>query len=253
MVPAPAPRLSGGTLVRALDAPGAAPAEPAIMRNAARVEGPPDRPLMAVVLVDPGPEDRAGREALTALDLPLAVAADPEAPDSAALGAALRAAGQEVLLAGLDLPQGATPQDVEVSLAARLAALPDAIGLMAREEGGFADDRALTGQVLDILAEDGHGVLLWDAGLNAAYGAAQRAGRPAALVYRRIDSRGARAPEIERRLDRAAFEAARTGAVVVVGTAREETLRALAEWSRGDRAAQVALVPVSAIMRAGVD
>ncbi len=52
-----------------------------------------------------------------------------------------------------------------------------------------------------------------------------------------------------RRLDRAAFEARRSGEVLVVGEATPATLEALVAWASRIREGDLTLVPVSALMR----
>jgi hypothetical protein len=176
------------------------------------------------------------------------VAVDPAAPDAAETAARLRQAGHEILLAGAGLPRGATPQDVEVALSAYLDAIPGAIGVMDTDEGGFASNRAQSEQILEILGAEGYGVLLWDRGLNSAYAAAGRIDVPAALISRDLGGAMGSVSAVRRDLDRAAFDAARTGSVVVSATARPETLEALRLFARSDRAGQVALAPASAVL-----
>ena len=50
-------------------------------------------------------------------------------------------------------------------------------------------------------------------------------------------------------LDQAAFRAGQEDGVVMLGRLREETISALMLWALQDRAAQVALVPVSGVLR----
>jgi uncharacterized protein len=53
---------------------------------------------------------------------------------------------------------------------------------------------------------------------------------------------------IRRYLDRAAFKAAQEGRVAVIGTLRDETVKAIMEWAVEGRSATVALAPISALM-----
>jgi polysaccharide deacetylase 2 family uncharacterized protein YibQ len=226
---------------------GARPQDPgpALRRNGLAYRPPGDAPLLAVVLRDaPG----LAPAEVARLDLPLTVAVDPDAPGAADRAASYRAAGLEVILAGVGLPAGATPRDAEVTLAARLARFPAVIGVMDRADDGFAGDRALAEQIAGILAQEGHGLLLWDEGLNSAREVAAGAGAATALVWRRVDGPEMSAPAVERRLDRAAFEARRAGAVVVMAEARPETLEALAAFAAEARAERVALAPASAVL-----
>ncbi|MEM6741354.1 MAG: divergent polysaccharide deacetylase family protein [Pseudomonadota bacterium] len=220
----------------------------ALERNARAFDRPEDgRPLLAVVLLETR-ADADMADALSELGFPVTFAIPPDRPNAAAVAERYAGLGQEILLAGAGLPQGATPQDVEVSLTTYFSDIPSAIGLMATEDSGFVGDRDLIDQVLQVLAEDGHGLVLWDNGLNPAVAAAERAGRPTALIYRRIDSRGANGAEIGRRLDRAVFEARRDGAILVVGEARPETVSALRDWSASNRAREIAFAPASALL-----
>ncbi|NBC95636.1 MAG: hypothetical protein GVY27_04685 [Deinococcus-Thermus bacterium] len=203
--------------------------------------------MLAIVLRHSG---QTAPEAIASLPVPVSVAVDPTAPNATEAVSAYRAAGLEVLLEGAGLPAGATPRDAEVAMAAHLAAMPEVIGLLDRRTGGFAGDRALTAQMVEILGQDGHGLLLWDEGLNSAFAIAERAGQTAALVYREVDAPEMSFRAIERGLDRAAFEAARTGETVVVATARAETLDAIRAWGEGTRAERVSAAPVSAVMLA---
>ncbi|RDC72537.1 hypothetical protein DLJ49_09930 [Rhodovulum sp. 12E13] len=219
-----------------------------LARNAMPFDAAEGRPLLGIVLRH---VEGLSPSTVAALGLPLTVALDPDATNAAEIAEAYRAAGLEVILAGLGLPAGATPQDVEVTVAARLSAFPGVIGVMDAAEGGFAGDTAQAAQVGGILAESGHGLLLWDEGLNSGLGAAREAGAIAGLVWRGIDRDGMSAPAIGRRIDRAVFEAARTGAVVVVADGRSETLEALATFAAEAGQARAAPAPVSAVLLQG--
>ncbi len=231
-----------GAVEPGADEPGAFGA---LARNAMPFDAADGRPLLAIVLRH---VEGLSPSTVAALGLPLTVALDPDARDAAELAEAYRAAGLEVILSGLGLPAGAEPQDVEVTVAARLSAFRGAIGVMDAAEGGFADDTAQAAQVGGILAEGGYGLLLRDEGLNSALGAAREAGAIAGLVWRSIDRDGMSAPAIGRRIDRAVFEAARTGAVVVVADGRSETLEALAAFAAEAGQARAAPAPASAVL-----
>jgi polysaccharide deacetylase 2 family uncharacterized protein YibQ len=79
---------------------------------------------------------------------------------------------------------------------------------------------------------------------------ARREGLPAARIFRSLDDDGESIPVIRRYLDRAAFKAAQEGRVVVIGTARPETVAGILEWTIEGRASSVALAPVSAVLQA---
>src|SRR5690606_33947819 len=74
-------------------------------------------------------------------------------------------------------------------------------------------------------------------------------GLPHAAIFRDLDAEGENPATIQRFLDRAAFEAARTGAVVVTGTTSPGTVAALQEWIAAGAKGSV-VGPVSAVMLA---
>jgi hypothetical protein len=128
------------------------------------------------------------------------------------------------------------------------AVLPEAVGVVDLETGGFQGNRSLATQVLALIEDEGRGVVSWDKGLNAAAQVAQREGVRHAVIFRSLDSEGEASPLIRRYLDRAAFKAAQDGRVVVAGKTRPETVAALLEWALEGRAATVALAPSTAVM-----
>jgi polysaccharide deacetylase 2 family uncharacterized protein YibQ len=71
---------------------------------------------------------------------------------------------------------------------------------------------------------------------------------PADPVFRDFDSKGQSATVIRRFLDQAAFKAGQEGAVIMLGRLRPDTITALLLWGLQDRAGQVALAPISAVL-----
>jgi polysaccharide deacetylase 2 family uncharacterized protein YibQ len=177
------------------------------------------------------------------------IAIDPGAPGAAESGAAYRAAGIEVM-ALARLPQGARPTDVEVAFEAVFLALPEAVGVLDAGEGGLQANSAVTEQTMARLARDGRGVVTLSEGLNMASRAAEAAGVPAGTIYRDLDSEGQSAQVIRRFLDQAAFRARQTSGVILLGRVRPDTISALMLWGAENRAEQVAVVPVSAVLMA---
>ena len=224
--------------------------EPPLKRYAVPFENPDEKPLMAIVLMDTGQDLTGGTVGLQALDsfpYPITFAIDATLPDAAERMARYRADGFEVL-AMFDLPVGATAVDSEVTVASTLATLPEVVGLL---EGVRTEDvpaRAATDQVAAILAATGHGLVSQNRGLNTAQKLADRAGVPSATVFRDFDAKDQGPTVIRRFLDQAAFRARQEGAVIMLGRLREDTISALLVWGLQDRASQVAMAPVSAVL-----
>jgi polysaccharide deacetylase 2 family uncharacterized protein YibQ len=238
------------------DAPGPDAAQdtadlPPIQAFAAGFENPDDKPLMAIILIDSGVDLTGGPVGLAALQsfpYPLNFAVDARLADAGARMADYRSQGFEVL-ALLDLPQGATASDAEVSLAAALDAVPEAVGVMEGVGTGVQDSRDASGQITEALKASGHGLVLQSKGLNTAQKLAIRDGVPAGLVFRDFDSAGQTPTVIRRFLDQAAFRAGQEGGVIMLGRVRPDTISALLLWGLQDRAERVALAPISAVLR----
>ena len=220
----------------------------ALERFAAAHDNSDGKPLLSVVLIDDGAMPGASA-ALAGLPFPVTIALDPSAPDAAAKMAAYRAAGVEVA-ALINLPGGAAPSDVEVAFAAYFAVLPEAVLVLDNGEGGLQSDIEVTRQAMEILAADGRALVSVSQGLNQAMREAERAQVPAAVVYRDLDSEGQDARVIRRFLDQAAFRARQQSGVVLLGRVRPDTISALILWGTANRAGQVSVAPVSAVLLA---
>ncbi|MGY6536805.1 MAG: divergent polysaccharide deacetylase family protein [Pararhodobacter sp.] len=225
------------------------PALPAHIRFAAPHDAPEGLPRLSVVLVD-APPDPEAETALLELDMPLGVALDPADDDAPRRAQAYRAAGHEVLILGQDLPARATPADIEVTLSAWSAQLPQAIGLLDPSSSGLQGNVVLARLVMPALAERGLGVVLPGGGLGGAQQAARAEGVVNAVIFRDLDQGSENRFTIRRYIDRAVFEAQRQGGVVLVGRANHsETIAALALWRSEGRADAVGLVPISALLQ----
>jgi uncharacterized protein len=205
------------------------------------------KPLFAILLQDTGGPD-VDREALAAIPFPVTFVIDPALPDAATAAAIYRAAGQEVVMLASGLPAGANASDIATSFEAMARVLPEAVGVVDKEQGGFQGNRTLATQVLAVIKDQGRGVISWDRGLNAASQVAQRDGLSHVAIFRPLDGNEENSPLIRRYLDRAAFKAAQDGRVVVAGHTRPETVTAVLEWAVEGRAATVAIAPVTAVM-----
>jgi polysaccharide deacetylase 2 family uncharacterized protein YibQ len=100
------------------------------------------------------------------------------------------------------------------------------------------------------LAADGRGLVTVSKGLNMALRAAEQAEVPAGLIFRDLDGDGQDVRVIRRFLDQAAFRARQETGVMLLGRMRPDTISALVLWGTANRAGQVALAPMSAILTA---
>jgi hypothetical protein len=140
------------------------------------------------------------------------VAIDPALDDAQDRLAEYRARGFEVGVQSI-LPEGATPSDVEITLEATFSTLGETVLLLDAGNGGLQNDRTVTAQAMAALAADGRGLVTVSKGLNMA------------------------------------LRAAETG-VMLLGRMRPDTISALVLWGTANRAGQVALAPMSAILTA---
>ncbi|MBQ4826438.1 divergent polysaccharide deacetylase family protein [Leisingera sp. HS039] len=212
-------------------------------------DNPEDRPLMSIVLIDD--EGAVGAEALAEFPYPLSFAIDPEDPQAASKMVARRAAGFEVLMLA-DLPRSASPQDAETALEVWRGKLPEAMAILEGIGTGVQGNRALADQVAAVAASAGYGLVTQDSGLNTVQKLALRDGVPAGVVFRDFDGAGQNPRSIRRFLDQAAFRAGQEGAVIMLGRLRPDTISALLIWGLQDRAARIALAPVSASLEANL-
>jgi polysaccharide deacetylase 2 family uncharacterized protein YibQ len=225
------------------------PAQRPIVANAAPFDNPEAKPLMSIVLLDEG-ADAMGLEALSAFPYPLSFAVDPLAPDAVDRMQRYRDAGFEVL-ALLNMPQGATATDTESLMRASLAKMTGVVAVMEGDQTGLQSDKPVSDQAAAILAETGHGLVLFPKGLNTAQKLAAKEGVPAATVFRDFDAKEQSAQVIRRFLDQAAFKARQDqDGVIMLGRLRPDTISALLLWGLQDRAASVALAPISALLLA---
>jgi len=253
----PAPTAAAPVMVAAappamssrLPSVGQTPPPPAALDlYASNFENPEAKPLMSIVLIDRG--DFTGAvDALANFPYQVSFALDPARPGAAEAMARYRAAGFEVL-ALADIPETATAGDVEASLGAALAALPETVAVLEGDKAGLQGSREISDQVAAILGETGHGLILAPLGLDTARKSATKAGLAAATLFRDFDAKGQDANAVRRFLDQAAFKAGQDGGgIIMVGRTRPETISALILWGLADRAERVALAPVSAVLK----
>ncbi len=229
---------------------GAEESAPPIRRFALDFETPDNKPLMSIVLIDTGVNleaDEIGLPALRNFPYPLSFAVDFSLPDAAQRMARYRKEGFEVL-ALVDLPQGAQATDAEVTMSVALDRMSQVVAVLEGTGAGFQGSREASDQVTAILAQSGHGLVTQSQGLNTMPKLAVKAGVPAAPVFRDFDGKGQDARVIRRFLDQAAFKAGQEGGVIMLGRLQRETIQALLVWGLADRASQVTLAPVSAVL-----
>ncbi|WP_217810147.1 divergent polysaccharide deacetylase family protein [Salibaculum griseiflavum] len=230
--------------------PEAAPAVPALVAYAADAPNPENLPVLSIILIDAGGmAGDAGPALVAGLPFPVTVAIDPGADGAAERLAAYRSQGTEAAILAR-LPEGATPQDVEVALEGTFASLTETVAVLDLGGPGLSNNREATRQLMRILSDGGRGFVSVGRGLNMADRVAEQEGVPTATVYRDLDAEGQDASVIRRFVDQAAFRARQQSGVVLIGRVRPDTITALMNWGNDKRAAQVAQVPLSAVLQA---
>ena len=106
----------------------------------------------------------------------------------------------------------------------------------------------------EVLNRTGHGLVVYEKGLNTLAKEAGKAGTPVATIHRDLDGADQNEGTIHRILDGAAFRAANSPSesIVVLARLRPETMSAIITWSLQDRAQKTAVVPVSQLMKASL-
>ncbi len=219
---------------------------PPLKRFAASVDSDPTLPKMSIILIDDG-SGPLGPDTLDGFPFPVTFALDPAQSDAADRMSRYRALGYEVATL-VNLPAAAQPSDVEQALGGAVAAVPEAVALIEAPDGGLQADRTITEQAARFAADSGHGLVFLPNGLNTAQALAQRETVPALSILRDFDGDGQDARTKRRFLDGAAFRARQDGSVIMLGRLTPDTLSALVLWSLQDRAASVAMVPVSSLL-----
>lgn len=228
--------------------PEAVPGDlPAWRRFAAAAVGD-DRPPLALVLFDPG-ADRDAETWLSGLGVHVTVALDPFDPDSVRRASIYRAAGHEVVLTLEQVSALSTPADLEVLIAAWTADFPEALGVAETPPGDGRRARTLAPALIPALGDRGLALVAPDRGLSPLLAAARAAGVARAGLWRSLDPSDEDAGTVRRLLDRAAFEAERTGRVAVWGRAdRAATRDGIDAWTAGTRAARVRTAAVGSVL-----
>ena len=219
----------------------------ALLRNALDISVDTSLPLFSIIVIDRSGSGLPLSEVAT-YPAPLTVALDPTQPGAITASEGYKATGHEVLILANSLPPDAAPLAAAAALTQLLNQMPAAVGVLLPPGSPFVRDASRASELTAILAQSGHGLVSLPQGLDALGRAAAAADVPDAEVFRVLDSQEEGVPLMTRYLDRAAFQAARDGSVVVLGIVQPNTMEALNQWLQGRRAATVAVAPISKLM-----
>jgi polysaccharide deacetylase 2 family uncharacterized protein YibQ len=220
--------------------------QPAIQKYGAPAVDTAGKPVISIVLID-DQNHRLAPSILEAIPLPVAFAVPSETTAHKSLMRYYRNQGFEVV-ALVDYRAGAKAQDVEVVLSSVLANITDAVAVMESVAGTVQMSRETSTQTSDILKKTGHGLILYEKGLNTGLQYAMKIGVPAKTIYRMLDNQQEDEKAIRRFLDGAAFRARQHGHAIVVGHVRAITLSALAFWNLQERSKSIVKVPLSQVL-----
>lgn len=224
---------------------------PALIRNSVDRVETDDKPMLSIVVLDAATGPPMESAAVQALPFPVSFAVDIVAENATQRIAHYLENNVEVI-ASLSLPSGATPQDIEANITSLTPVLDHTVALMELEEGGLQPSRDGSTHLIDLVAASGHGLILYEQGLNTGLKYGQKRNLPVNTVYRDLDGEGQDGRAIRRFLDGAAFRAAQENGVIVVARSTPDTLSALLLWALQDRAKSVALVPISQVLQAQI-
>lgn len=222
-------------------------ADNAVSRYRASFDNPEDKPVIAVILIDDGSAATAEPDAIAGIGAPVTIALNPENADAASLARTFRLSGDEIAIYEPPTPPGATASDREVSYQAYVQNLPETVALVAAPGSALQGDRRAAEHMSALLAAEGRGLVTEARGLNPGRQAAARANVPYAGIARSLDDGGVDDQAMQRFLDRAAFDAARSGSIVLIGHATPEVVSALTGWVAAGKKEAV-IGPVSAVL-----
>ncbi|MEM7545350.1 MAG: divergent polysaccharide deacetylase family protein [Pseudomonadota bacterium] len=210
--------------------------------------GDASQPLLAIVLTGIGVEDSAGQEEvideLLLMPGPLAIVISPDADDPPNVALDIRDAGFEALMGlNADSFKGSAPADAASQIMQRAG---EVIGVAVL--GADLDDSNIATGLVDAAALNGMAVLdtTRDGG-SVSYRLASAKDLPAAPSGRRFDETPSSAMVFQS-LERAAFDARRTGAFVVVAEATPAVMTGLRRWMNVKANKTVTVAPLSAVI-----
>lgn len=214
---------------------------PALKAHAERYTGDKSAPLLAIVLDQVGAGATATDE-IFLLPAPIAVVIDPSAADRGELAIEARDAGFEAMF-GLDASAAAGGPE---ALTALVTSGQPVIGVATMGEG--LNDTLFLAALSEALAGQGMALLdLTNEGGGAGFRLARNAGLPAAPTGRRFDTTLTSAA-VYQALERAAFDARRTGAFVVVAKPEPAVLQGLRRWMNIKANKSVNVAPLSTVI-----
>lgn len=210
-------------------------------------DGDVSQPLLAIVLTDV-PDDPDVQDELLLLPGPLTIVVAPDAEAVEDLIFDIRDSGFEALL-GLTIDALGDPSDEAATTSAIFAemdAVDEVIGVAAFGAGLDEQDRA--GGV--VAAVEARGMALLDAtvpGGGAGYRLAKAKNLPTAPNGRRFDDIQTSAMVFQA-LERAAFDARRTGAFVVIGEGNADVITGVRRWMNVKANKSVNVAPLSVVI-----
>ncbi|MBT4566425.1 MAG: hypothetical protein HOC45_00750 [Marinovum sp.] len=204
------------------------------------------KPLLTVVLIadEKNPIDI---QALKQVPFPISLAIPMTGLESEKLMNFYRSNGFEVAVI-IDYPNAASVQEIDAILTSGLARLNKTVAVIEGSPGNLQKTRSRSEQTAKILSQTGHGLLVYDKGLNTIVREAENLGVPVRTIYRNFDELKGGSRTIRRFLDGAAFRARQEGlksAIVVTASLHPETLNALLLWSMQSRSQTVTIAPLS--------
>ena len=219
---------------------------------------PAERPLMALVLTGFGVDPELDKRAV-ALDLPVAFALLPGAPNGLSMAAVAVSTGHELLLhqpleqAGEPVTPGTIRQSMsdeeqKATLRRNLEGLPEASGVINFRGTALTSSRSACLALCEEAAANGLFVLDSRAGVSSVlHSAARGIGLEAWRVNFVLDENNATTRQVLDELDEAERHARRLGQAIAVAQIRPETLEALEQWAT-DRRDDVLVTPLRYIM-----
>lgn len=208
-----------------------------------------DKPRLSIVLLTES-LNSVDPNLVEALPIPVSFAVDPTNPSAGALLSSLRELEQEAVILA-DLPPESSVQDVDVALTALVNFLPQTVGVIERQAGALQQSRDASLYIPEVLNRTGHGLIVYEKGLNTLAKESNKSGTPVATIYRDLDGDNQDERTIRRFMDGAAFRAANDTSepIVVLARLRPATMSAILIWALQDRAQKTAVVPVSQLMK----